>query len=208
MAAAPASRRCQTAAVFQTTIQDWHDFYMVTGGAAATLVGLLFVGLSLHLRVVVSRPEVRSLASVTLANFGLVLLIALFALIPQEARGFSYDLIISGAISFGIVLPSLRAASRSHTRTLRVPRLVLRFGISALAYAGAVAAGVLILRGSYGTGLGWLAVVAISLNVVSLRNSWDLLVTVGAARMDEAREQDDAPERDAERGRPVLPSDA
>ena len=194
--------------MFQTTIQGWHDFYMVAGGASATLVGLLFVGLSLHLRVVVSRPEVRSLASVTLANFGLVLLIALFALIPQDARGFGDDLIISGAISFGIVAPSLRAASHSQTRTLRVPRLVLRFGVSALAYAGAVAAGVLILRGSYGSGLGWLAVVSVALNVVSLRNSWDLLVTVGAARMYEARDHDEAHGRDAERGRPVLPSDA
>lgn len=177
--------------MFQTTIRDWHDFYMVAGGASATLVGLLFVGLSLHLRVVVSRPEVRSLASVTLANFGLVLLIALFALIPQQAEGFSYDLIISGAISAAIVTPSLRAASHSRTRTLRVPRMFMRFGVSALGYAGAVAAGVLVLRGSYGTGLGWLAVVSIALLVVSLRNSWDLLVTVGAARLGEARDDEE-----------------
>lgn len=176
---------------FQTIVQGWHDFYMVAGGASATLVGLLFVGLSLHLRTVLSRPEVRSLASVTLTNFGLVLLIALFALIPQQPQGFSDDLIISGAISAGLVAPSLRAASRSQTRTLRVPRLFLRFGVSAVAYAGAVAAGVLIQRGSYGTGLGWLAVVSITLNVVSLRNSWDLLVTVGAARMDEARDHEE-----------------
>ena len=194
--------------MFQTTIQDWHDFYMVTGGAAATLVGLLFVGLSLHLRVVVSRPEVRSLASVTLANFGLVLLIAVFALIPQEPKGFSYELIISGAVTVGLVLPGLRAAARSHSRTLRIPRLFLRFGVSVLAYAGAVAAGVLILRGSYGTGLGWLSVVSVTLNVVSLRNSWDLLVTVGEARMREARDGDGEHVHDAERGRPPLPSDA
>lgn len=194
--------------MFQTTVSAWHDFYVVAGGASATLVGLLFVGLSLHLRVVVSRPEVRSLASVTLANFGLVLLIALFALIPQEARSFSYELIISGAVTAGLVSPSLRAASRSHTRTLRIPRLFVRFGVSEVAYAGTLAAGVLILRGSYGTGLGWLAVVAVTLNVVSLRNSWDLLVTVGAARMHEARQHDEEHEGDAERGRPVLPSDA
>ena len=173
--------------MFQTTVQDWHDFYMVAGGASATLVGLLFVGLSLHLRVVVARPEVRSLASVTLTNFGLVLLTALFGLIPQEPVSLGYDLIISGAISAVIVAPSLRAASRSRTRTLRVPRLFMRFGVSALAYAGAVAAGVLVGRGSYGTGLGWLAAVAIALLVVALRNSWDLLVTVGAVRMDELR---------------------
>jgi hypothetical protein len=28
-------------------IEPWHDFYLTLGGAAAALVGLLFVGLSL-----------------------------------------------------------------------------------------------------------------------------------------------------------------
>ena len=192
--------------MFQTTVQGWHDFYMLAGAAAATLVGLLFVGLSLHLRVVVSRPEVRSLASVTLANFGLVLLIALFALIPEQPQGFGYAVIISGAATGAIVAPSLVAASRSQTRTLRVRRLFLRFGISALACAGAVAAGVLILRGSYGTALGWLAAVSVTLNVTSLRNSWDLLVTVGEARMNETRDHDG--EHEQARGRTAQPSDA
>lgn len=194
--------------MFQTTVQGWHDFYVVTGGAAATLVGLLFVGLSLHLRVVVSRPEVRSLASVTLANFGLVLLIAVFALIPQEPKGFSYELIISGAVTIGLVAPGVRAAVVSQTRTLRIPRLFLRFGISVVAYAGAVAAGVLILRGSYATGLGWLSVVSVTLNVVSLRNSWDLLVTVGEARINEARDHDAEHGPDAGRGRAASPDSA
>jgi hypothetical protein len=32
---------------FAETLRRWHDFYMLTGGAAATLIGLLFVGASL-----------------------------------------------------------------------------------------------------------------------------------------------------------------
>jgi hypothetical protein len=46
-------------------VSGWHDFYMLAGAASATLVGLLFVGLSLHLRIVVTTSEVRSLARVT-----------------------------------------------------------------------------------------------------------------------------------------------
>ena len=38
-------------------VQGWHDFYVTAGAAAATLVGLLFVGLSLHIRVVVAHPD-------------------------------------------------------------------------------------------------------------------------------------------------------
>src|SRR5438105_10222425 len=64
------------------TLQSWHDFYLTAGAAAATLVGLLFVGLSLHIRVVVSHPDVRSLARATLTNFFVVLLVALVVLAP------------------------------------------------------------------------------------------------------------------------------
>jgi len=44
---------------FQAAVGGWHDFYLLAGTAAATLVGLLFVGLSLHLRIVIASSEVR-----------------------------------------------------------------------------------------------------------------------------------------------------
>jgi len=61
---------------YEILAQRWRDFYVVSGTAAATLVGLLFVGLSLHLRAVLSRSEVRALARVALANFGLMLFLS------------------------------------------------------------------------------------------------------------------------------------
>src|SRR5947209_15765238 len=101
---------------------------MLAGTAAATLVGLLFVGLSLHLRAVLSRSEVRSLARVTLANFGLVLFVSLFMVIPQGTSATSPLLIGAGVFSLGVIAPSLATAGRSRTRTLRPYQLVMRFG--------------------------------------------------------------------------------
>ena len=66
-------------------LAGWHDLYVTVGAAAATLVGLLFVGLSLHIRVVVAHPEVRSLARVTLTDFFVVLLIAICVLQPTDS---------------------------------------------------------------------------------------------------------------------------
>jgi hypothetical protein len=57
-------------------VSGWHDFYILAGTASATLAGLRLVGVSLHLRIVVSSSEVRSLARVTLANFGAVLFVS------------------------------------------------------------------------------------------------------------------------------------
>jgi hypothetical protein len=169
---------------YQVLAQRWHDFYIVAGTAAATLVGLLFVGLSLHLRAVLSRLEVRSLARVTLANFGLILFVSLFMVIPQASSATSPLLIGSGVFSLAVIAPSLIAAGRSRTRTLRPYQLVLRFGSSALSYAAVIVAGVLLGRGSEAAAFNWLVVVIVALLVVSLRNSWDLLVSVGAATLD------------------------
>jgi hypothetical protein len=174
---------------YQALTERWHDYYIVTGTAAATLVGLLFVGLSLHLRAVLSGSEVRSLARVTLANFGLVLSVALFMEIPQRPNVAGIGLLVVGLWALVVLGTGLVRAARRRGRTMPTYRVVSRFALSALGYAGAVVAGVLVLNGSYGSAFNWLVGVTLLLLIVSLRNSWDLLVSVGEATLD--REQSD-----------------
>ncbi len=167
---------------FQTAVGGWHDFYILGGTAAATLVGLLFVGLSLHLRIVVASSEVRSLARVTLANFGAILFVALFMVIPQDRSTAAVELIASGLTSLVISAPSLVAALQSQDRILQMrprdrARLLLRFGLSVASYLAITVAGVLLFSSLQA--FTWLVVATFVLLVVSLRNTWDLLVTVG-----------------------------
>jgi len=161
---------------YQTAVASWHDFYGIAGPAAATLVGLLFVGLSLHLRAVVSRPEVRSLARVTLTNFALLLLLALFLSIPQDSASASTELLVAGSFSVLVSIPSLIAAARSRTRTLGLLQLTMRFGLSTVSYAGVLVAGALVGSGEFSSAMYWLVAVTVALFIVSLRNTWDLLV--------------------------------
>ncbi|HEY8761818.1 MAG TPA: hypothetical protein VIP52_13020 [Candidatus Dormibacteraeota bacterium] len=164
------------------TIQRWHDFYVTAGAAAATLVGLLFVGLSLHIRVVVSHPDVRSLARATLTNFFAVLLVALVILAPTtDSRTTATWLIAIGVISLGLVVrPAIHGFRMRHPRTLGLRVLVSRFGLSLLCYAGVATIGVVFGRGDFQDGLIGLLVVVIVLLVIAVRNTWDLLVTVAA----------------------------
>jgi len=167
-----------------SSLQSWHDFFVVAAQSAGTLVGLLFVGLSLHLRVVVSRADVRSLARVTLTNFALVLILALFILIPQSAATLGTQLIVSGAVSLVLVSRSLVAAGLIEGRqTLGAAMLVVRFGLSVLSYVATIVSGVMFSSGSSATGVTIVVSVSFVLLVVSLRNSWDLLVSVGAATL-------------------------
>ena len=63
---------------FASAVTGWHDFYVVVGTASATLVGLLFLSLSLnpHLIAAGERSAPRMLAAQSFANFLLVLMIA------------------------------------------------------------------------------------------------------------------------------------
>ncbi|TML79068.1 MAG: hypothetical protein E6G04_06805 [Actinobacteria bacterium] len=172
---------------YRAVIQGWHDFYIVAGTVAATLVGLLFVGLSLHLRVVLSRTEVRSLARVTLANLGLVLIVSLFMVIPEGISITRTELLFSGLVTLALIGPSLLSATRSETRTLRGYRLLIRIAFSAAAYVGVIVASGFYTHGDYHAALSGLVAVVVALVVISLRNSWDLLVSVGEVAL--AQEQ-------------------
>jgi hypothetical protein len=162
------------------TIQGWHDFYVTAGAAAATLVGLLFVGLSLHIRVVVSHPDVRSLARATLTDFFVVLLVALVVLAPTtNAPTTATWLIGVGVVSLVLVVrPALQGFRTRRPRTLGLWVLISRFGLSALCFVGVVITGVVFGRGDFESGLTGLLVLVIALLVIAVRNTWDLLVTV------------------------------
>jgi uncharacterized membrane protein YoaK (UPF0700 family) len=168
---------------YQATVSGWHDFFILGGTASATLVGLLFVGLSLHLRIVIASSEVRSLARVTLADFGTILFVALFMVIPQDQSTAALQLVASGVASLVIATPSLVTAAQSGGRTLQMrrrdrARLILRFGLSAASYVAVIVAGILLFS-SVTSAFTWLVVAILVLLIVSLRNTWDLLVSVG-----------------------------
>ena len=174
---------------YQTVVSGWHDFYIVAGTASATLVGLLFVGLSLHLRIVVARPDVRALARVTLANFAAILFVALFLVIPEDQSSAGSQVIGSGVVSLIVAAPSLLAAGRRRGRTFRLPQLVLRFGLSTASYVAVIVAGVLLIS-SQTSALSLLVIATVVLLIVSLRNTWDLLVTVGDVTLGGEAEKD------------------
>jgi O-antigen/teichoic acid export membrane protein len=69
-------------------LAGWSGFYTLLGGAAATLLGLLFVALSLRLNVFRDQAlaDVRDFATFTFSTFLVALVIAALALAPH-ARG-------------------------------------------------------------------------------------------------------------------------
>lgn len=79
-------------------MEIWHDFYATAGGASAALVGLLFVGVSIHLDEVVSRPDVRATARGAFQSLIAILIVALVVLVPQiDGQSLGWTLVGLGA---------------------------------------------------------------------------------------------------------------
>jgi hypothetical protein len=165
---------------YQNTLLSWHDFYLACAAASATFAGLLFVGLSLHLRIVVTHPEARSLARITLSNYFIVLLVSLFLLTPaNEPRQTGIELIAVGAVSLALMTPaSVRGIRARRARTLGLRLLISRFGLSMLGYFAVGVLGALFYLGYTSAAFTELVGIVLLLLFIAVRNTWDLLVTV------------------------------
>jgi small-conductance mechanosensitive channel len=165
---------------FQDTLLSWHDFYLACAAASATFAGLLFVGISLHLRIIVTHPEARSLARVTLSDYFVVLLVSLVLLTPAGVpQQLGIEMIGIAAVSLALITPtSVRGIRARRARTLGLRLLISRFGLSMLGYIALGILGLLFYLGSTPALFAQLVWIVLVLLIVAVRNTWDLLVTI------------------------------
>lgn len=163
--------------------EAWHDFYLMAGTAAVTLVGLLFVALSLHAEVLFRREhrDFRELAAEAFQGFLYVLITALIFLLPSVDGRFL-------ALMYGLInvvmlgrtaarVPAFFAARRARGNAARKP---WRFFVPAMAYLLGLVAVAQLLGGQI-SALSFLTPIIMML-AASTRTAWDLLEYVGRVR--------------------------
>lgn len=172
---------------FAEGVARWRDFYALAGSAAAGLVGLLFVSVSLHLETIVrsGRGAVRVLSEQTLTSFIYVLLIALFFMVPaQNPAGLGLPLLVMGLFGCWRTLQTFMGFRRSADepgRVLRSGYVWRRFAYPAVSHLGLTLVSLLTLRG-HPRALGWVLVVTLFLLVSATLSSWDLMLLLAAAK--------------------------
>jgi hypothetical protein len=89
---------CAMDDVFTQALDEWTAFYALMGGAAATLLGLLFVAVSLRLNIFHQSAveDVRNFAAVTMVTFLMAIAIAALVLAPHQHVG-------SLALALGVI---------------------------------------------------------------------------------------------------------
>jgi len=87
------------------TIGNWSNYFLATGGAAAALAGLIFVGVSLNLKQILSVNHLPGRALGSLILLINILLVSTFCLIPgQTLSQLGGDILIPVLITYTITL--------------------------------------------------------------------------------------------------------
>jgi hypothetical protein len=92
-------------------LDQWHDFFVMVGGGAAALAGLVFVAMTLNLDVIFRDTTHRSRAVGTLTGFAAVFMICALALMGNQsylAVGIEW-LVVSSIAMFVYVSGYIRA---------------------------------------------------------------------------------------------------
>ena len=164
--------------------EAWHDFYLMAGTAAVTLVGLLFVALSLHVAVLFQgeHKDFRLLAAEAFQGYLYVLITAMIFLMPVGDGHFPAIIyIVLNAMMLlrtGIRAPSFIRARKEKGASMNQRWRIL---VPAIAYVLGIVAIVQWWGGDANAGLGFFAPVVMML-AASSRTSWDLLEYVGKVR--------------------------
>lgn len=159
--------------MYQPTV--WHDYFLMVGGGAAALTGLVFVAMTLHLEEVTTDPVHRHRARTILTGLTAVFIrCALVLMGGQNGQAVALELIIVLAVVEAILYRSIREAARSADRGV----LLRTFGSFACLITEQI--GALILFAGNSWGLYLVGVGMMSSFIFMVTGAWLLLVGVGA----------------------------
>ena len=161
-------------------LAPWHEFYGLLGTAAAALVALLFVAVSIGTSVLTPDPESRrntgTYMSPVVFHYANVLFLSLIALVPKQTWQ-SFGVVI-GVASAGSVIYSIVIALRVHRNPISDLPDRLCYGIiPLLCYATGLVVALLSFEEKT-AGLDLLAGAALLLLVINIRNAWDLMISL------------------------------
>ena len=165
---------------FSNAIGQWRDFQSLVGAVGATLLGLLFVAVSIRPALFGrdTRPEFLSLALKSLGLFMLVVLIALLFLMPDpRPQDVGIGLLVMGGISLFNSMQQMLGLQRLLRREWGAFFVLRRVLLPTVGYLLLLVTSFRILEGdpSWIPAVGWLQMLFL---FTATYNAWDLLTHV------------------------------
>jgi hypothetical protein len=83
--------------------EQWHDFFLLVGTGAATLTGLIFIALTIHLRTITQDMVHRGRALSSLNGLVVIFLQCSFILLPQQKHTIiGFELLLLALVGFAV----------------------------------------------------------------------------------------------------------
>src|SRR5260370_32606579 len=138
----------------------WHDYFMMVGGGAAALTGLVFVAMSLHLDQIALNPAHRHRARTVLTGLTAVFIrCALVLMAKQSGQAVALELIVVLIVVEFVLFRSISQALVAADLSVRVLlwRTIGNFACLVTEQAGALALFFGNVGGLYVVGIGMMA---------------------------------------------------
>jgi hypothetical protein len=158
-------------------LNPWSTFAQVAGTAAASLIGLLFVAVSIRIGFIARSQELRNRAAQTLSLFGTVLLTAILIAIPgQASEALGAELTALAVIAGGgLFVLDRRAKADASTQAIR--KTLELITPTTIVSALLLLSGVLLLFGVHG-GLYVLIVPVLAALTSGVASAWLFLTKI------------------------------
>jgi len=156
--------------------EQWNNFFVMVGGGAAALVGLIFVAMSINHEIIMQNTTHKNRAINMLTGFSAIFMASGLALIgSQYLELLGYEWLVLWLIATVIFIRGYVIAIRSGMSSigLNVPRLAG----GTICYLAEVISAILLILG-YGSGLYIAAVAIIVLFAFLISGAWLLMIGI------------------------------
>jgi hypothetical protein len=161
---------------FARLLDGWHDFYLLVGTASATLVGLLFLALTLNVEIL-RRDEfgtTRIHARRAFSCFINLLVVSGVLLIPDQSHaGTGIPLAMIGGISLLITVRRM-VLGHGTAQSEGIGEIVRHSGLILIGMLALVVLGICIWAG-WDNALNWMPGVVLTLVSAASQGAWELL---------------------------------
>jgi len=162
---------------FHAVAESWRDFFGLAGAASATLLGLLFVGVSFRadIRQQSEGSLHRSVVGLNFLHYLIIILFSLYFQVPDmDPDELAWSIIITSLVALSSVARATFTL-RSQMSSDRVTSF-WNLIVPIACYMAATGVGIAIFIHDDGA-IGWMVSVTAFLMIIPTRNAWELLIS-------------------------------
>jgi hypothetical protein len=164
---------------FSEAVRQWETFYLLTGTAAVTLIGLLFIAISINIELFQNKfsTDLQLFAALTFNCFFYVLILAILFEVPGiSSLGLGISILLLGILGMLNAIIQQRRTRKSHSKEID-RNLATRFTAPIFSLALMSLLAVCILLQIEISLYGFIVIIILLLGSAS-QNAWSLLIEI------------------------------